>query len=229
MPRKSLHVVAFLLLGLCIALPARSQVAGQGGFDSQAFEDQARQILAQMQQPDADQQQVMQQFGDLMRQFRDATQNMTPDQVDKLRQQMMEHLQPDLAKAMPSIVRRMQQGLMDRLKAQLECTDEEFAVLKPALQKVLDAMQAASARGRRGGFGGFSLPGQSATLSQALAQLHTTLEDTAAKPDEIKAKLDAVRTARASTNHDLQVAQAKLRPLLTVRQEAILVANGLLE
>ena len=107
MPCKSLRVIAFLLLGLCIALPAQSQVAGQGGFDSQAFEDQARQILAQMQQPDADQQQIMQQFGDLMRQFRDATQNMSPDQIDKLRQQMMEHLQPDIAKAMPSIIRRL--------------------------------------------------------------------------------------------------------------------------
>lgn len=229
MPRKSFQIVAFLLLGLCIAIPARSQVAGQGGFDLQAFEDQARQVLNQMQQPDADQQQVMQQFGDLMRQFRDATQNMSPDQVDKLRQQMMEHLQPDIAKAMPSIVRRMQQGLMDRLKTELECTDEEFAVLKPALQKVLDAMQAASVRGRRGGFGGFSLPGQSTTLAQALAQLRTTLEDTAAKPDEIKAKLDAVRTAKASTNHDVQVAQAELRPLLTIRQEAVLVNIGLLD
>jgi DNA repair exonuclease SbcCD ATPase subunit len=222
-------MIVFVLLSLLIAIPASGQAAGQGAFDPQAFEDQAKQILAQLQQPDVDQQQVMQQAGQLMQQFRDATQNMTPDQVDKIRQQMMERLQPEIIKAMPSIVRQMQRGLMDRLKQQLECTDEEFAALQPALQKVLDCMQAATVGGRRGGFGGFSLPGQSATLAQAIQKLHTTLEDTAAKPDEIKAKLDAVREAKASTNHDLQVARAELRPLLTVRQEAVLVANGLLD
>jgi hypothetical protein len=124
----------------------------------------------------------------------------------------------------------MQQGIMDRLRQELDCSDEEFAALKPGLQKVLDAMQAATVGGRRPGFGGaFRLPGQSQGLSQALQDLRTTLEDTNAKADLIKARLDVVRQARESANKDLAIARAELRPLLTVRQEAVLVVNGVLD
>ena len=222
--------ILFILLGAITAVPARGQATGQSnGFDPQAFEDQARQLLDQLQKPDVDQQQIMQQAGQLMQQFRDQTQNMTPDQVDKLRQQMMERLQPAIIKSMPAIVRRMQQGMMDRLRQQLECTDEEFAAIRPGLQKTLDAMQAGSISPRRGGFGGFSLPGQSSSLAQSLAELRATLEDTSAKSDLIKSKLDAVRQAKDGADRDLQIARAELRPLLTVRQEAVLVVNGVLD
>lgn len=222
-----------LLIGLFVcsmsALTARGQAAPDGNFDPQAFERQAREVLAQMQQPNADTQEVMQQFRDLMRSFRDATQNMTPDQADRIRQQVMTDLQPDIARSMPSIVRRMQESIIDRLRQELDCTDEEFAALKPGLQKILDAMQAVTIAGRRGGFGPPSLPGQSQSLAEALRELHTTLDNTNAKADEIKARLDAVRQAKAQAEHDLDVARAELKPLLTLRQEALLTEEGLLD
>lgn len=229
MTRLKQIIATCLLICFLPALTARGQATPQGNFDPQAFEDQARHILDQLQQPDVDQQQIMQQFRDLMQQFRDATANMSPDQVDKLRQDMMQRLQPDIIKSMPAIIRRAQQGMMDRLRQELDCTDEEFAALKPGLQKILDCMQAATVAGRRPGFGGFALPGQSPALAQALQQLHATLEDTNAKADEIKAKLDAVRQARAEALHNLEVARAELRPLLTLRQEAVLTQDGLLD
>jgi hypothetical protein len=223
------QIVICLFVCTLSALTAHGQAAPEGNFDPQAFEQQARQILQQMQQPNADQQQVMSQFRDLMRQFRDATQNMTPDQADRMRQQVMQDLQPDIAKSMPSIVRRMQQGIIDRVRQELDCTDEEFAAIKPGLQKILDCMQAVTVSGRGGRFGPPSLPGQSQILSQALHDLRATLDDTNAKPDEIKAKLDAVRQAKAQAEHDLEVARAELRPLLTLRQEAVLAEDGLLD
>jgi hypothetical protein len=221
-------VVAFVMLGMFAAIPARGQ-AGQGDFDSRAFEEKAKQLLQQMRQPDVDQQQIQQQMRDLMQQFRDSTASLPPDKVDKLRQEMMQRLQPELIKSMPSIIRRMQQGIMDRIKPQLECTEEEFATLRPGLQKILDAMQSATPPGPRGGFRGAPMPGQSQPLSLAFQELHATLQDASAKPDAIKARLDSVRLARESADHDLAVARAELRPLLTVRQEAVLVVNGLME
>ena len=222
------QIVTCLFVFSISALTVQGQ-ATDGNFDSQAFEQQARQVLQQMQEPNADTQQVMQQFRDLMRQFRDATQDAAPDQADRIRQQVMQDLQPDIVKSMPWIGRRMQQGLIDRIRQELDCTDEEFAALKPGLQKILDCMQAVTFAGRRGGFGPPSLPGQSETLAQALRELHTTLDDTNAKPDDIKAKLDAVRQAKAQAEHALDVARAELRPLLTLRQEALLTEEGLLD
>lgn len=228
---KSLNQKLIVSLFVCSmsAITAYGQATPEGNFDPQAFEQQARQVLQQMQQPDADTQQVMSQFRDLMRSFRDATQNMTPDQADRIRQQVMQDLQPDIAKSMPSIVRRMQQGIIDRIRQELDCTDEEFAALKPGLQKILDCMQAVTVAGRRGGFNAPSLPGQSQTLAQTLHDLRATLDDTNAKPDEIKARLDAVRQAKAKAEHDLDVARAELRPLLSLRQEALLTEEGLLD
>lgn len=222
-------MVAALVIGLMTALPVRGQAA-PGGFDQRAFEEQARQLIAQMRDPNVDQQQIQQQMRDLMRQFRDATANLPPEQADKMRQDMMERLQPELARSMPAIIRRMQQGIMDRLRQELDCSDDEFAALKPGLQKILDAMQSATVAGRRPGFGrGFSLPGQSQGLSQALQELRTTLDDPNAKADLIKAKLDAVRQAREVAEHDLAVARAELRSLLTVRQEAVLAVDGVMD
>lgn len=228
--RHSIHMIAaFLMIGLLPTLTARGQAA-PGGFDQQAFEEQAKQLLAQMRDPNADQQQIGQQMRDLMQQFRDATANLPPDQADKMRQDMMQRLQPEIVKSMPSIIRRMQQGIMDRLRQDLDCSDEEFSALKPKLQSVLDAMQAATIAGRRPGFGGgFNLPGQSQSLSQALRELRATLDDTEAKPDAIKTRLEAVRQARQAAERDLAVARAELRPLLTVRQEAVLAVNGMLD
>lgn len=233
------RLIGLLLLLLLIApaAPAFGQAAPDtGGFDPQKLEDQAKDLLQQLQQPGVDPQQTMQQFRDLMQQFRDQTANMDPNQVDQIRQRMMEHLQPLFIQAMPTIMRRMQERRMEQYKSELECTDEEFAALKPALQKVMDAQQTVAMAGMRRGPGGMAgggpppaIPGAASPLAAAMRELHDTLQDPGAKSDMIKAKLDAVRQARDQANHDLAVARAELRPLLTVRQESILVADGMLD
>ncbi len=52
--------------------------------------------------------------------------------------------------------------------------------------------------------------------------------DAKASPEELKAKIAALKAARAQKQADLESAQAELRKLLTVRQEAIATSLGLL-
>ena len=223
-------VIRFAVPGLLLlavaSLPARGQ-----SFDQQKYEQKAKELLQQVQSPNFDPDQFRQQMRDLFQQFRDDTANMSPDQVDQIRQKMMENLQPVFQQVMPMMMRRMQEGVLNQLKTQLECTDEEFTALKPALQKVLDAQTAVAIAGRRFGRGA-PPPPQNAnqpSLAAAMAELHSALAEPDTKADVIKAKLDQVRAAREHAEHDLAVAQAELKPLLTIRQESILVANGMLE
>jgi hypothetical protein len=59
--------------------------------------------------------------------------------------------------------------------------------------------------------------------------LRTTLENENATADEIKAKLTAVRDTRKKAAAELEAARAELQKVVTVRQEAVLVAMGMLE
>ncbi|MHC4088112.1 MAG: hypothetical protein ACYSU5_23325 [Planctomycetota bacterium] len=54
------------------------------------------------------------------------------------------------------------------------------------------------------------------------------LRSETAKPEQIKAKLTALRTAKAKAKKDLAIAQNELKKDLTVKQVAILVLSGYL-
>jgi hypothetical protein len=136
---------------------------------------------------------------------------------------------------------QFRQRMMDRLKTDLGATDDEMAALGPKIQKVMDLERdSRGGRGFRGGRGG-GPGGPSGTgtpppvdpnaspVQKASAELRTVLENKDAKPDEIKAKLDALRAARADAKTQLAAAQQELRGLLTQRQEAVLVESGMLE
>ena len=66
-------------------------------------------------------------------------------------------------------------------------------------------------------------------VAKASQDLRTALENKDSTPDQIKAKLTALRDARAKAKEDLTKAQAELKELITVRQEAVLVSRGMLE
>jgi hypothetical protein len=140
---------------------------------------------------------------------------------------------------------QFRQRMLDRLKTELGATDDEMQALGPKIEKVMQLQRDASGRGsffggsRRSGFGGNSSGGSTATPSanapkpsdvqQKSSELRTVLENKDAKPEEIKAKLDALRAAKAQAKSQLAAAQAELRGLLTQRQEAVLVENGMLD
>jgi hypothetical protein len=128
--------------------------------------------------------------------------------------------------------------MIQGMKDQLGATDEEMAALTPKIEKVMQLQRDSRGGrgfGRRSGAGG--PPGGGATptdanqsaVQKANADLRTTLENKDAKPDEIKAKLDALRTARTQAKQELTAAQQDLKGLLTQRQEAVMVEMGLLE
>jgi hypothetical protein len=141
---------------------------------------------------------------------------------------------------------QMQQRRMERVKDELEVKDDEWAALQPLIQKVMDAQGAVLAdrmggmfrggRGggdnagggggdnggrRRGGFGGFAEPSPEADALQKAI-------DSKASNSEMKAALAKLQESRKAKQTDLETAQANLKKVLSVRQEAILTARGLL-
>ncbi len=136
------------------------------------------------------------------------------------------------------------QQLEDRMKQELGVTDDEFKAIQPKIEKVMTARRDASGMGgmfgggrrRRGGDnadnGGAAAATTAPALSPAAAaanDLRTLLKDKDAKPEDIKAKLTALREARTKAQEALKAAQKDLADVLTQRQEAVLVGYGILE
>lgn len=98
---------------------------------------------------------------------------------------------------------------IDALKDQLGVNDEEWSVLKPALEKVI------------------ARPEQPAT--DPMDELRTALENKEITAEELKAKVTAVREFRTKREAERKAAREAVRELVTPRQEAILLSQGLLD
>ena len=141
---------------------------------------------------------------------------------------------------------QFQQRMMDRTMEILEVTDDtERKALEPLVQKVMDARMAsfsgmgrgmfggrggrggqnggnqdqANGNTRRGPFGGTPMP-EADTLQKAI--------DSKASKADMKAALEKYAEARKAKQAELEKAQADLRKVLTLRQEALATLNGLL-
>jgi len=142
---------------------------------------------------------------------------------------------------------QMRQMMEQRMREQLGATEQEWKVLGPRVMKVSELNRQISGFGRGfggpGGFGGRrggpqggpqgdrqGAPQREMTaVEKASEQLQTTLEDTAATPDQIKTQLTALRAAKEKAKQELAAAQQELRKVVTVRQEAQLVLMGMLD
>ena len=113
------------------------------------------------------------------------------------------------------------QRAFEDLKEQLHIPDQEWPVVKPRLQTVYDLVHPASQMGRN--------EQPKTELEQRSRELRELLRDDAAGADQIKAKLTAFRAAKEKTNQQLAGARQTLRQLMSLRQEAVLVLNGLLD
>ncbi len=136
------------------------------------------------------------------------------------------------------------QGRMSEMfKQRLGASDEEWGVIQPRLQKVME-LQGQSRRGMGmmmfgGGAGGPVGPGArrggdqgAPPAAQAMPEataLETAVEDQAQSNDQIQAKLTAYREARAKQEAELKAAREELRQVLSLRQESILVLSGMLD
>ncbi len=138
---------------------------------------------------------------------------------------------------------RFMERYLERIKETLQATDEEWTVLKPRIEKVQTLSQQANVGGgmrmlfaRRARRAGTPEGGEAAepapelsAVEKAIQDLQTVLANEQATPEEIAAKLTALREAREKANQELAKAQEGLRGLLAVRQEAQLVLMGLLD
>ena len=148
----------------------------------------------------------------------------------------------------------MQRMMMENYKEQLEVKDDaEWKVLETQIQKVMDARREANTGGGRGGFGAFRGGGGpggggragggqdggpgggrrgpggqfGAQPNPEMDALRKAVESSASN-DELKAAMTKVTESRKQKQAALENAQAELRKLLSVRQEAIAFTIGLL-
>jgi len=127
---------------------------------------------------------------------------------------------------------QMRERFMNNIKEQLKATDDEWKVLQPKIEKVMTAQ-----RDARGGFGGFGRrPGggggdnqPTTEVGKASADLRAALENGDTPADTLAKKLATLREAREKARAEVQAAQKELKEVLTQRQEAVLVTNGMLE
>jgi hypothetical protein len=149
---------------------------------------------------------------------------------------------------------RIQQRMLDNVQNQLGSSDDEFAALKPFVQKVLTqqmvtqtaranvmmrmfaAGQGAgnAAGGPAGGGPRFNIGsmlngGQPSALQTAVEDLQAAIDNPDTPIGVYESKLAEYRDAKAKADADMAAAQDALRNLLTQRQEAILVTMGLLQ
>ncbi|MBM4025306.1 MAG: hypothetical protein FJ280_07855 [Planctomycetes bacterium] len=111
---------------------------------------------------------------------------------------------------------------VDDLKSQLGISDEEWRVLRPRLQALYNLVHPLSPMGPGGG------PPKT-EVEQRSRELRELLQEEKAPADQIKTKLTALRAAKEKAAQELSQARQGLRQLMTLRQEAVLVLNGLLD
>lgn len=134
---------------------------------------------------------------------------------------------------------QMQHQMMNHVREVLQAGDEEWKALEPRLERATALSREAASfgpgemlRGPRGGPGRGAGPGAMARSESATARaahdLRAALDNPEATPDEINAKLTALRAARQQAEQELATARRGVRELVTPRQEAHLVLMGIL-
>jgi DNA repair exonuclease SbcCD ATPase subunit len=111
---------------------------------------------------------------------------------------------------------------IEDLREQLSVREQEWAVVKPRLEAVYSLRHPVAQAG----------PGNESKrteVEQKSSELRGLLRNEGAPADQIKAGLTALRAAKERARQELATAQQNLRQILTLRQEALLVLNGLLD
>lgn len=140
---------------------------------------------------------------------------------------------------------QMRQMMLDRMKEQLNASDDEWKAIEPRIEKVMEAqrdtrgaggMRLGPPGGGRGGPGGGGRGGPpgfgsdpNSPVSKAAEELRSGLDDSNTNPQELAKRLAAYREAREQARAKLTVAQKELKDLLSQRQEAVMLMMGMIE
>lgn len=132
---------------------------------------------------------------------------------------------------------------LERLQQQLGSSAEEWLVIKPLLAEVIKAQSSDSPfrssqkmGGRKKGGGKAQAPTPVAAPADATPAkpsprqtLSKLLADGNTPAPELKAQMEALRAEQKQKAEALRAAREKLRPLLTVKQEATLLLQGYMD
>lgn len=154
---------------------------------------------------------------------------------------------------------QMRAMMMQRMQESLDINDEEWKVIQPLVENVMEKQRqnqpgirgmgfmgfggpggpggpgAFGGRGGRGGEGGQNEArenrrgGFGPEPNPELEALSTLMESPNPSADEIKAKLTALRESQKKKAEELKKAREELRSVLTLNQEARLVLMGMLD
>jgi hypothetical protein len=238
---KILAIAFVALIGLRVAsihaqaLPPGGQPAA--AFTPQQLQDEVSQLANDLDDPNYDYSKVPARMRQIFQDFGQVTSNMDPDRAQQFRMQLFQQIMPAIQRNQQKIQDAMQTDFVNQLQPDLQCTDEEFAALRPTLVKVVQAMRSTQGNGFGRGPGGPGGGGPQqnqqklSPVQQAMQDLQAVLTDseTSSNNDEIQSKVDALRLAKDKAQQDLKIARDELRGLLTVRQEAMLVVDGILD
>jgi hypothetical protein len=236
---KLLMIFCGLLMCL-IAVPVKAQnTDGQTAAASPGqVREEVHQLINDLNDPNYDYSKIPDRLRQTFQDFRSATESMDQDTAQQFRQDLFQQLMPVLQQNQQKIQEAIRLAFLNSLQQPLGCSDEEFAAIRPYLEKVVDAFQASQVNRFRGGppQNGTQGPNnqrptntQDSAVQQAASALQSTLSDDNASADLIKNKLDILRQAQDKAKQDLTVARSQLQALLTARQEAVLVEYGLLD
>jgi len=163
---------------------------------------------------------------------------VTPEQIEqgrKIIEDLRNGVQPD-PEQVQKIIGEVRKQAQNRLKDTLGATDEEWQVLAPKIEKVQGLMLqnqggAVAAALARFGAGGAVAGGQPepSEVQKKLQALQELLRNKESSVEEVRLALAAYREAKTKAAAELEKARAELREVVTVKQEARLVALGLLE
>lgn len=172
---------------------------------------------------------------------RDGGRQRFEDMSDDEREAMMEQMRERMAQ------RQAEQD--EQLREEIGASEDEFELLQPKIERVRQltrerqmANSGNAFGGRGGGRGGdaagrggrnpmadlFETSEEGEALMETRTELREVLEEKAVAAD-VKEALDAYREAREAMDEAIAEAREDLRGLLTARQEAYFVVNGMLD
>ena len=218
---KRLTVLLLMMVTL-LSTSARAQIQTTPTADEQAMREQLQQsfqtIMQNMQAKGIDPMQFFQQIqngadpADIQKQL-----------VDRgiIDQATLTQMQTNMLKLTTS-----------RIRDQLDVTDSEWEALAPLVQNVMADMAAVNRTGGGGGGMAAFMTQQSpaaANLAKASRDLRAALQDPTAPAQQVASLLRTYRDARSKVQDELDSARIQLSSVLTIRQEAVLSALGLLQ
>jgi hypothetical protein len=124
----------------------------------------------------------------------------------------------------------MRKHMEDEIRQDMDVTDDQWKAIQPKLEKVEELSDSLEhPHGPPRGPDDQNDDEKVTPVEQAVRDLEDTLDKDNATDDQIKAKVEAVHKAREAAAADLKAARKELKEGLTLRQEAVLVARGILD